>query len=207
MTNLAAIDLAFDMQAADVVTAGGKRVFVTAGDLPHSIAATAVFSPARVVVPAGQSRSVVVTVTVPPDTTSRAIVALFKGTTDIAGGGPTATVSLGTLMTFTLSEHVEVTPSELVVVPQSNTRNAAFEIAFNNVGVEPVTPKGIAVILNGDGTIAGRVPFSAQRILPGERMTFRSEYPGELRKGSYRVLSTFEFAGQALTRSGSLVVP
>ena len=56
------------------------------------------------------------------------------------------------------------------------------------------------------GTIAGKTAFPAQRVLPGERVTFRTEYPGELRSGRYRVLSTFEFAGQALTRTGALVV-
>jgi hypothetical protein len=205
MTNQTAMELAFDMKAEDVVAVGGQRVFVAAGNLPRSIAATAVFSPARVVIPAGEFRSVAVTVTVPPGTASRAIVALFKGTT-LIGTRAAVTASLGTLMTFTLSDHVSVVPSDLFVMPQSDTRNAAFEIAFDNNGGEPVTPKGIAVILDSDGRIAGKVRFADQRVLPGERVRFRAEYPGELRKGRYRVLSTFEFVGQALTRSGSLVV-
>jgi hypothetical protein len=206
MTNRTTLDLGFAMEARDVVTAGGKRVFVAAGDLPHSIAATAVFSPAHVVIPAGTSRSVTVTVTIPPGTRSRAIVALFRGTTTIGVGSKASTVSLGTLMTFTLSDQVAATPSDLIVIPQSDTRNAAFEVAFDNHGSEPVTPKGIAVILRSDGTIAGKVPFTGQRVLPGERVLFHAEYTGELRKGHYRVLSTFEFSGQAVTRPGSLVV-
>ena len=206
MTNLTAVDLSFDMKAQDVATVDGKRVFVTAGDLPHSIAATAVFRPAHVMIPARESRTVVVTVTVPPGTPTRAIIALFKGTTAIAARGGTATMSLGTLMTFTLSEGVSVTPSDLFVVPQSDTRNAAFEVALNNAGDEPVVPKGIAVILDAGGAIVGKTPFAGQRLLPGERVMFKAEYLGELRKGRYRVLSTFEFSGQALTRSAWLVV-
>src|SRR4051794_27755716 len=64
MANDSAIDLAFDLVAQDVMTSGGKRVFVAAGDLPQSIAATAVFSPSRVVVPAHGSKSVTVTITI-----------------------------------------------------------------------------------------------------------------------------------------------
>jgi hypothetical protein len=206
MTNQTNLELAFDLKAEDVVTTGGKRVFLPAGDIPHSIAATAVFSPSQVVVPAHESRSVTITVTVPPDVATRAIVALFKGTTIIGGGARSSTVSLGALLTFTLSDAISVQPSELFVMPQSDARNAGFEIAFNNGGAEPVTPKGIVVILNADGSIAGKTAFAPQRVLPGERVTFHTEYPGELRSGRYRVLSTFEFAGQALTRSGALVV-
>lgn len=206
MANQTDIDLAFDLLAQDVVTSGGKRIFVAAGDLPEGIAATAVFAPSRVVVPAHGSKSVTVTVTIPHDVTTRAIVALFKGTTIVGAGARTATVSLGTLMTFTLSGAISVQTSELAVMPQSDARNAGFEIAFDNGGAEPVTPKGILVILNQDGTIAGKTSFVSQRVLPGERVTYRTEYPGELRSGRYRVLSTFEIAGQALTRSGALVV-
>lgn len=206
MTNQTAMALSFDMRAQDVITAGGKRVFVAAGDLPRGIAATAVFTPARLTIPAGTSRSVVVTVTVPPGTTSRAIVAVFRGTTTIREGSSAATVSLGTLMTFTLSGQVSAVPSELFVSPQSDTRNAAFEVAVSNSGDEPVMPKGIVVILNAEGAIVGRIRFTDQRLLPGERVVFKAEYPGELRRGRYRVLSTFAFPGESLTRSGSLVV-
>jgi hypothetical protein len=206
MTNQTAMALSFNMRAQDVITAGGKRVFVAAGDLPRSIAATAVFSPAQLTVAAGTSRSVVVTVTVPPGTTSRAIVAVFTGTTTIGKGSTAATVSLGTLMTFTLSGQVSAVPSELFVSPQSETRNAAFEVAFSNSGDEPVMPKGIVVILNAEGAIVGRIPFTDQRLLPGERVMFKAEYPGELRRGQYRVLSTFAFSGESLTRTGTLVV-
>jgi hypothetical protein len=206
MTNATSIDLTFELLAQDVVTAAGRRVFVEAGDLPNSIAATAVFSPARLTIPARSSSSVLVTVTVPPGATSRAMIALFKGTTGIASGRTTSTVSLGTLMTFTLSDHLAVSASELFVGAQSDTRNVAFEIALNNGGAEPVTPRGLVVILDRNGSLAGKVQFPNLRLLPGERLDYRVEYPGELRKGRYRVLSTFDIAGQTTTRSGSLDV-
>jgi hypothetical protein len=206
MTNASSIDLTFELLAQDVVTAGGRRVFVEAGDLPNSIAATAVFSPARLTIPARSSSSVLVTVTVPPGATSRAMIALFKGTTGIARGRTTSTVSLGTLLTFTLSNHHAVSASELWVGPQSESRNAAFEVALNNGGAEPVMPKGIVVILHRDGSLAGKVHFPDQRLLPGERLEYRVEYAGELPRGRYRVLSTFDIAGQTTTRTGSLDV-
>ena len=206
LTNSTALALSFDLLAQDVVVSGGKRVFVPAGDVPHSIAATAVFSPASVTIPPGESRRVIVTVTVPALTECRAIVAMFRGTTRISKGNSTSTVSLGTLLTFTLSTRHSLAPSDLYVSPQSEARNASFEVAFANDGAEPETPRGIAIILNGAGTIVGKASFQMQRLLPGERLNFRADYAGELRKGSYRVLSTFEFAGQAVTRSAPLVV-
>jgi hypothetical protein len=179
---------------------------MTAGDLPYSIAATAVFSQRTVTVPAGRSRSVVVTLTIPPSTECRAVIVLFKGTTPVASRAGTTTVSLGTLMTFTLSDHISLSPSTLLVVPQSDARNAAFEQAFSNDGSEPVVPKGVAVILNDAGRLVGKAAFPSQRLLPGERLLFKTQYAGELRAGQYSVLSTFEFAGHTTTHTGSLVV-
>ena len=64
MTNATGVPLTFDLVAQDVVVSAGKRSFVAAGDSPHSIAATAVFVPRSVTIPAGQARSVKLTVTV-----------------------------------------------------------------------------------------------------------------------------------------------
>jgi len=206
MTNATGLALTFVLQAQDVVVVGGKRVFVPAGDVVHSIAATAVFVPRTVTIPAGASRAVSLTVTVPPLAGPRAIVALFKGTTRIIKGKSASTVSLGTLLTFTLSTEHSLAASDLSVSPQSETRNAAFEITFTNDGGEPATPRGVAVILNASGAIIGRATFEPLRVLPGERLTFTAGYPGELKDGTYRVVSTFEFAGKALTRTAQLVV-
>ena len=206
LTNATRLPLSFDMLAQDVVVADGRRVFVQAGDVPHSIAVTAVFAPKTITVPAGEARSVRITVTVPESAGPRAIVALFKGTTRIAKGGSAATISLGTLLTFTLSDHHSLVASDLFVTPQSETRNAAFEINFINDGAEPATPHGVAVILNATGSIIGKANFAALRVLPGERLTFRTGYPGALKDGTYRVVSTFEYAGKAFTRTAPLVV-
>ena len=207
MTNASSMDLTFVLEAQDVVVTGGRRVFVGPGEIPGSIARTVVFSQRSVVIPSGQSRSVTVTVTVPRDVSNRAVVALFRGTTKIPSGDNMATASLGALLTFTLSDHVSLSPAELIVQPQSPTANTSFELPVANSGTEPVAPKGMVAILDARGRLVGRAPFEEKRLLPGERVTFRSEYSGDLGPGSYRVLSTFEYAGTTVSRSAQLVIP
>ena len=65
----------------------------------------------------------------------------------------------------------------------------------------------MAVILDGGGTIVGKAAFPTRRLLPGERVEAAVEYAGELARGSYRALATFDVGGRALTRSTQLVVP
>ena len=131
------VDLAFDLVAEEVIVRNGRRLFVRAGDTPGSIAATAVFSNPSVVVPSGKASSVNVTVTVPEATASRAIVVIFKGKTLLNRG--TATASLGTLLTFTLSKDARLTPEPAVVQPQTESSNLGFRQPFVNSGSEPVS--------------------------------------------------------------------
>ena len=72
------------MVAEDVVVQDGKRGFVPAGETAGGIAATAVFTQKQVVVKPGQSASVGVTFTVPPETPLRAAIALFRGLTKVS---------------------------------------------------------------------------------------------------------------------------
>jgi hypothetical protein len=206
MRNGTDLTLRFELEAEDVSVADGKRVFSRAGDLAHSIAAGAVFVPQSIVIPPGESRTVAVTLTVPRETDLRGVVAMFKGTTRIAKGKSASTLSLGALMTFTLSDVYSVACSDLRVAPQTGTANATFEQDFANDGAEPVAPKGVAVILNGAGAIVGKVGFQSQRLLPREQLTFKAQYPGELRAGTYTVLSTFEYAGRAISRTAPLII-
>jgi hypothetical protein len=205
--NDTALDLSFDLMAKDVAVREGQRVFVDAGELPDGIAATAVFSARTVTVPAGRSQTVEVTLTLPPATRQRAVVALFRGTTPIRNGAGTATASLGTLLTFTLTPDVSLAASELVARTQSPTRNATFEQTFANDGHEPAIVKGVTVVLDGEGALVGRVPFETRRLLPGEAVTLGSEYSGELPAGAYRALSTVDVDGRAVTRAASFEVP
>jgi hypothetical protein len=201
------LDLAFDLVAQDVAVRGRKRVFLDAGELPDGIAASAVFSARSVSIPAGQTQSVEVTLTLPPATGQRAVVAIFRGRTPIRNGAASATASIGTLLTFTLSDGASIAASDLAAKAQSATENAAFEQSFSNDGQEPLIVKGVTVVLDGQGNLVGKVPFEPRRLLPSEAVTVRSEYPGELPPGSYRALSTVEAAGRAITRSTGFVVP
>src|SRR5215470_9389156 len=63
LLNATAVPVSFDLAAEDVVVRGGKRVFVPAGEITGSIAATAVFSRKSVTVKPGESAAVDVTMT------------------------------------------------------------------------------------------------------------------------------------------------
>jgi hypothetical protein len=76
-----------------------------------------------------------------------------------------------------------------------------------NDGEEPIEARGMAVILDGAGALVGKAPFPLRRLLPGERTTVATDYPGELRAGRYRAVVTFDGAGHAVTSSQPLVVP
>jgi hypothetical protein len=204
--NSSSLDLAFDLQADDVLVRDHRRVFVPAAQVMGSIAATAVFSPKSVVVPAGQARTVNVTVTVPDAASPRAILVRFQGTTRIKNGSVSSTASLGALLTFTLSTRISVRPDHPLIRPQSASSNTTFEQGFDNDGDEVVTLGGVVVILNSAGVIVGKSNFEAVRALPGEHVLARSEFGAELPAGRYRVLFTFDVAGKALTQTSELVV-
>ena len=61
-------------------------------------------------------------------------------------------------------------------------------------------------MLNSAGALAGKATFSAQRLLPGERLEFSAEYPGDLPPGNYRALCSFQFDGKTLTSEGAFEV-
>jgi hypothetical protein len=205
--NATPLALEFELQARDVVVRGGRRVPVAAGELPGSIAATAVFSARRVTVPARAARTVDVTLTLPRAASTRAVVVLFHGLTRIARAGRgAATASLGTLFTFSVGGEVAVAASDVAVSPQSAASNLRFEQTFVNSGSEPLVLRGMTVILDAAGAMVGKVPAAPHRLLPGERASLRSEYPGELARGRYRAVATYEFEGRALTRGAEFTV-
>jgi hypothetical protein len=65
----------------------------------------------------------------------------------------------------------------------------------------------MAVLMDAQGRMVAKSPFTAHRLLPGESGTFVSEYPGELGSGEYRALATFDIAGKPFTLTSQLVVP
>lgn len=209
LTNQTGRDFAFDLVAEDVLIKDGKRIFVPAGETPNSIAATAVFSQQTVVVKSFSSASVDVRLTLPAQTDVRAVVAMFRGTdklpTSTSSVGMTA--SLGTLLTFNLTNNVKLQPEAVRVNPASDTANMTIVQWIANTGAEPALPEGTAALLNARGSLVGKATFAAQRLLPGERLEFSAEYPSDLAPGKYRVLCSYQFEGKTLTSEGAFEVP
>lgn len=192
---------AFDIEAQDVSMRDGSRVFVRAGELPGSIAATAVFSQRQVMVAPGQSASVTVTMTLPQNTAQRAVVVLFKGTKKMVSNGVPVMASLGSLVTFTVSDRIELTAAPAVVKPQTDAANLSVSQSCANTGTEPLVARGVLAILDNRGSLVGRAELPPRRILPAERTTLTGEYPGELAAGHYKLLVTYEYEGHSLTSS------
>jgi hypothetical protein len=209
MTNGTPIPLTFRMMAMDVVVQNGKREFVPAGEMPGSIAATAVFSPQEITIQPHQSGSVNVTMTVPQQTAIRAVVVEFRGMNPIATAfktRATATASLGALVTFSLSGNVQIDVSPLKITAQSPTTNAAITTWLQNTGSDPGIVKGEAAILSQTGTLSAKAPITEQRLLPGEHLPFKAELPVELQPGRYRAFATFLCAGQTITETANFEV-
>ncbi|HEX3110822.1 MAG TPA: hypothetical protein VHU41_17115 [Thermoanaerobaculia bacterium] len=206
LTNGTSRPFSFELVAEDVVVRNTKRFLVPAGETTGSIAATAVFSQRNVTIPAGATVGVDVTVTIPPRTPIRAITALFHGKDRIMRGNVPTTVSIGTLMTFALSDSIGVDAGIPAITAQTATKNAAFSQPFANNGTEPFVAKGIAAILDAGGTLVGKAPLESRRVLPGEQVSLYGEFAGELARGKYRVLLTCDAGGKVITRSAEMEV-
>jgi hypothetical protein len=202
------MSFSFEMVAQDVVVRDGKRAFIAAGELPQSIAATAVFSKPAVTIAPGQTALVDVTVTLTKGTDIRAIVAIFQGTDKLNGGKGSVgmTASLGCLITFTASDNFEVTPAEVAVHPQTATQPLRVTVNLANVGAEPVIPEGITALLAESGKLVGKAPFVAQRLLPGERLEFAAEYAGQLQPGRYKAVTSFQFENKTLSKTADFTI-
>src|SRR6478752_3107842 len=209
LTNQTARDFAFEMIAEDVLIKDGKRVFVAAGEAPNSIAATAVFTQKTVLVKPFSSVSVDVRLTLPAQTNIRAVVAMFRGTDKLptSSGAVGMTASLGSLITFNLTDNVKLQPEPVRVNPASETANMKIAQWISNTGTEPALPEGAAAVLNSSGALLGKTIFDPQRLLPGERLEFSAEYPGDLPAGKYRALCSYQFEGKTLTTEVAFEVP
>lgn len=196
----------FDLVAQDVVGREGERTYADAGMLPGSIAATAVFSRNHVEVPSGETVIVDITVTLPPETGLRGVRALFKGTNRVMSGNVPMLASLGSLLTFTTGGDVTLAAEPLVLRPQSATANLGASHKCTNSGSEPLVAKGVMAIVDARGALVGRSALQPHRLMPGESATLGAEYAGELDPGKYRVLVTYDYEGQTLTRTAELEV-
>ncbi len=206
LTNTTSREFSFDLVAQDVVTTGGKRSFVEAGSIAGSIAATAVFSQKHIDVPPGETARVTMTVTLPPATSQRAIVAMFRGTNKVLSGNTPMIASLGSLLTFQVSDTIELAAAPLAVRPQSATANLGITQACSNPGREPLVAKGVMAVIDDKGALIGKSVIEPRRLLPGESTEITGEYAGELDPGKYRVFVTYDYEGKTLTQSAEVVV-
>ena len=209
LTNQTGRDFAFEMVAEDVLIKDGKRIFVAAGETPNSIAASAVFTQKAVLVKPFSSVSVDVRLTLPAETNIRAVVAMFRGTDKLptSSGAVGMTASLGSLITFNLTDNVKLQPEAVRVTPANETANMKIAQWISNTGTEPALPEGAAAVLNSSGALVGKTIFDPQRLLPGERLEFSADYPGELPAGKYRALCSYQFEGKTLTTEAAFEVP
>jgi hypothetical protein len=195
---------AFEMVAKDAVARHGQRVYVNAGELAGSIAATAVFSRRSVTVAPGEREKVTITVTIPPKPASRAIIALFHGTTRMKSAGMNATASLGMLMTFALSGNATTaTATPLSVRPPTRTTNLSISQQLVNSGSEPLLARGVLAIVNPAGALIAKQALPARRVLPGENFDMRADYGGELAAGHYRAFVTYDLQNDKTVTSSA----
>ncbi|HYX53916.1 MAG TPA: hypothetical protein VE783_10740 [Candidatus Limnocylindrales bacterium] len=208
LTNNTGMDLAFELQAQDIVVKDGKRTFATAGETPNSIAATAVFTPKSVLVKAHTTASAEVRLTIPAKTDLRAVSAIFMGTDKLQSSASNVamTASLAALITFNLTDNAKLQQEPAHVLPASETANMTIRQWVANVGSEPVLPEGTAAVLNAKGNLMGKTTFPQQRLLPGERLEFSAEYPDQLQPGDYRALCSFQYEGKVLTNTAEFKV-
>jgi hypothetical protein len=202
ITNSSTQPMSFDLAVLDVVTRNGRRLFVPAGETIGSIAATAVLTPKLLLVPAGQSRSAELTVTMPMATAVRAVVARMQALDPNAGPGRVGvTVGLGSLITFNITDAVSADASPLAVIPSTATTAVVFSEWIANNGQEPFIVNGVVAILDERQRLVTRIDVQRTRFLPGERLELRNELAGHLPAGQYRAVLTLSYEGRILTRT------
>jgi hypothetical protein len=210
LTNHTSRELAFRLEAQDVVADEGRRAFIAAGERPGSIAATAVFSPKEMVIAPGAVGTADVTLTISPGSSIRGVAAIFRGQTVVGTErGVAMTASLGSLITFSLSGETRIEAGPAEVSEQTQTRNLAMTEWVTNVGTEPVVARGAAALLNEAGALIGKIAVEPQRLMPGERLAFKAEYPELLAPGRYRAILSLEYddhARKVLTRAAEFAV-
>jgi hypothetical protein len=133
---------------------------------------------------------------------------MFQGQTAIPGSGSVKVIgSLGTLITYTLSDQHAIRLGEPTIKAQSDSSNLTMSGLLDNNGREPVVTHGTLAILKGSGQLIGRVAIESHRLLPGETFDCAAEYPHNLSPGRYRAMMSLEYEGGVQTRSVEFEVP
>ena len=208
ITNLTQAKFKFVLEAYDVVIRDGKRAFVPSGETEGGIARSAIFDPPTIELNPGEAGHVKVTLTVPEQPRVRAVAAIFHGQTALPGNGAfMMTGSLGTLITYNLSQNVSVHIGTPIISSQTENSNLAISDELRNEGSEPIIANGTLAILKTSGELVGRVAIEPRRLLPGEKIDCQAEYPRSLPPGDYRAMLSLENEAGVQTRSVQFRVP
>jgi hypothetical protein len=207
LSNNSGDELHFHMEAQDVVVRDGKRVFLPAGELEHSIARYATFSNNDPRVLPRSTVTTRVTLTLPPSPEPRAIACIFMGRTAMGTSQAVAmTASLGTLVTFTLADDFQVEKQPLEVLVDPEARIITFRERLKNTGSDPIVPQGVIAVTNEMGALVARMPVISQRLLPGESLEFTAEHPGLPKMGNYKALFLVEHQSAFVSNAAEFTV-
>jgi hypothetical protein len=207
LSNNSGDELHFHMEAEDVVVRDGKRAFLPAGELEHSIARYASFSNSDPRVLPHSTVTTRVTLTLPPSPEPRAIACIFMGKTTMGTSQAVAmTASLGTLFTFTLAEDFRIEKQPLEVSVDPDARIITFHERLKNTGSDPIVPQGVIAVTNASGALIARMPVTSQRLLPGESLEFTAEHPGLPKIGNYKALFLVEHQSTFVSNAAEFTV-
>lgn len=162
LTNNTKSELTFEIEALDMVVREGKSVFVSPGASSNSIAATAVLSQKYLNSKPGEKTSLTVTFSIHPQTGSRGVLILLKGTDKATfGGNTTLTPTLGAFVAVV--EAVDKGSSASGVEPGPLSKPSDYAIMqWGSIGpsIDSVTSKknpDTASIQSASGTEAGSI--------------------------------------------------
>ena len=114
--------------------------------------------------------------------------------------------SMGTLLTFTLSKSFLLKSSGVHFEGTSQGDELVISEGVLNAGDEPAVAKGVVAIVRSSGSLVGKVPLEGGRLLPGEVLQFKTEYPSTLQAGKYRALISLEHEGGVLTTASEFEI-
>jgi hypothetical protein len=143
-------ELSFEVVVEDMVVRDGKAVFVPAGVALNGLAATAVFAEKYFNVKPQQTKPITIEFTVPPQTASRGVLVLLRGTDKLVFGKATMTASLGAVIT------VDTPDSSTAGLDGAGTSTAAASFALSQWAMD-VASAGVAMQQTTSGAEAGKI--------------------------------------------------
>src|SRR5207253_927168 len=114
--------------------------------------------------------------------------------------------AVGTLLTFRLSDAIDVQTSEPAIRPQTSSTNARFAQTAINSGAEPAVARAVVAILDAGGALVGKSAMPPHRLLPSERAELAADFGCALAPGKYRIVVTLDFDGKSSTRDAEMVI-